>query len=412
MAVPQTQIDTVVIGAGQAGLTMSHHLSSRNVPHVVLERARVGERWRTERWDSLRFQFPNRYVRLPGFDYDGDDPTGFMDSNGVVSVLERYANHIAAPVRAGVNVRLVERSAGGNEGGGEFLVTCDDSQLLANNVVLATGPYQRPIIPTASTQLPTGITQLTASSFTNAGALPTGAVLVVGSGGSGVQIAEDLLAAEREVYLSVGHHRRVPRRYRGRDVTDWFEELGLLAAPVERAMIDHAPLLTGVDGGYDVNLRSLAKRGGRLLGRLEAVREGQLVLGDGLLTDMANADESFHRTIGAIEARLAELGKADNAPPPDPLPDPEPLPPPSPLTVDIESAGISSVIWATGYRLDFSWVHCGQFEDDGTPFHERGVSPVPGLYFLGLPFLLNARSSVFWGVGDDARYLAEHLLAR
>ncbi|MGH1492995.1 MAG: flavin-containing monooxygenase [Acidimicrobiales bacterium] len=407
MAMQQTRIDTVVIGAGQAGLTMSHHLSSRNVPHVVLERARVGERWRTERWDSLRFQFPNKYVRLPGFDYDGDDPSGFMDSSGVVSVLERYANHIAAPVRSGVNVRSVDRATDG-----KFLVACDHFELLANNVVLATGPYQRPIVPDVSTQLPTGMTQLTASSFTNAGALPDGAVLVVGSGGSGVQIAEDLIAAGREVYLSVGHHRRVPRRYRGRDVTDWFEELGLLAAPVERAMIDHAPLLTGVDGGYDVDLRSLAKRGGRLLGRLEAVRDGQLVLGDGLLADIANADESFQRTIGGIEARLVELGLDKTAPPPDPLPDPGPLPPPSPPTVGIESAGISSVIWATGYGLDFSWVHCGQFDDDGTPSHERGVSPVPGLYFLGLSFLLNARSSVFWGVGDDAQYLAEHLVAR
>ncbi len=177
-------------------------------------------------------------------------------------------------------------------------------------------------------------------------------------------------------------------------------------------MIDHAPLLTGVDGGYDVDLRHVAKRGGRLLGRLEEIRDGQLVLGDGMHTDIANADESFRRTIAGIEARLVELGLDKSAAPPDPLPDPDPLPPPSPSTVDIESADISSVIWATGYRLDFSWVHCGQFEDDGTPVHERGVSLVPGLYFLGLPFLLNARSSVFWGVGDDAEYLAEHLVAR
>ncbi len=405
---PRTEIDTVIVGAGQAGLAMSHHLSSRGVAHVVLERARVGERWRSERWDSLRFQFPNRYVRLPGFDYDGDDPSGFMDAAGVVRVLERYANHIAAPIRAGVNVRSVDLGADAR-----FSVVCDDFELSARNVVLATGPYQRPVIPEVSAKLPAHVNQLTAGSYSNADALAEGAVLVVGSGGSGVQIAEDLIDAGREVYLCVGHHRRVPRRYRGRDVTDWFEELGLIAAPVvERPVTDHAPLLTGVDGGYDVDLRRLAERGGRLLGRLEGVRNGELMLGDGLLADIAAADESYRQTMAVIDSRLADLGKLDTTSEAEPRPDPGPMPPPSPPTLAVEQAGITTVIWATGYRLDFSWVHCGRFDDDGTPQHQRGVSPVPGLYFLGLPFLLNARSSVFWGVGDDARYLADHLMDR
>ncbi|MGI9595198.1 MAG: NAD(P)-binding domain-containing protein, partial [Acidimicrobiales bacterium] len=255
----QASIDTVVVGAGQAGLTMSHHLSERGVDHVVLERARVGERWRTERWDSLRFQFPNIYVRLPDFDYDGDDPAGFMDRDGIVDVLERYANHISAPVRSGINVRSVKLVDEGR-----FAVACDDFEVLARNVVLATGPYQRPIVPAVSMRFPADIAQLTASGFTNQGALAAGAVLVVGSGGSGVQISEDLLAAGRDVYLCVGKHRRIPRRYRGRDITDWFEDLGLISAPVvEGVDIDHSPLLTGVDGGYDVDLRMLAARGAR-----------------------------------------------------------------------------------------------------------------------------------------------------
>lgn len=387
---------------------MSHHLAERGVEHVVLERARVGERWRTERWDSLRFQFPSSYVRLPGFDYDGDDPTGFMGRDGVVDVLERYATHLGAPVRTGVNVGSIEPTDDDR-----FSIICDGFELTARNVVLATGPYQRPIVPAVSTRLPSHVVQLTASSFTNAGALPPGAVLVVGSGGSGVQIVDDLLDEGRDVLLCVGRHRRVPRRHRNRDVTDWFEELGMLAAPVEqRPAIEHSPLLTGVDGGYDIDLRTVAERGGRLLGRLEDVRDGRLILGDNLLTDLANGDESYRQTIAAIEARLAELGLAEGAALPELIPDPGPPPPPSPATIDLDTAGISSVIWATGYRRDFSWVRCGRFDDDGEPEHERGVSPVPGLYFLGLPFLYSARSSVFWGVGDDAEHLAEHLTTR
>ena len=216
MTPQETKIDTVVVGAGQAGLSMSHYLSKHGVDHIVLERARVGKRWRTERWDSLRFQFPNRYVRLPGFEYDGDEPDAFMDRDGIVSVIERYANHIAAPVRCGINVHSIDRAKDD-----EFTLETSDFKLRARNVVLATGPYQRTIIPAVSMQLPARIMQLPASGFTNAQALPAGAVLVVGSGGSGVQIAEDLIEAGRETWLCVGRHKRVPRRYRGRDVMDW-----------------------------------------------------------------------------------------------------------------------------------------------------------------------------------------------
>lgn len=403
----ETAVDTVVIGAGQSGLAMSHRLSERNVEHVVLERARVGERWRTERWDSLRFQFPNSYVRLPGFAYDGDDPTGYMGSEGVVTVLERYANHIDAPIRSGVDVRSLDRVDDG------FAVGCDGFRFRARNVVVATGPYQRPVIPPLSTDLPTNITQLAASGFTNAEALPPGAVLIVGSGASGVQIAEDLVASGREVYLCVGKHRRVPRRHRGRDIVDWFEELGLLGTPVgERPVADNSPLLTGVDGGYDVDLRSLAGSGARLLGRLEGVAGGDLLLAGDLLHDIAVGDESYRQAVSLIDARIAALGEGAGALPPEPSLEVGPMPPASPGSLNIESAGISSVIWATGYRLDLSWVNCGRFEADGSPEHDRGVSPVPGLYFLGLPFLHSARSSVLWGVGDDAEHLADHLITR
>ena len=400
-------VDTVVVGGGQAGLSMSYHLSRQGIAHVVLERARIGERWRTERWDSLRFQFPNRYVRLPGFDYDGKDQTGFMTPAGIVDVIERYANRIGAPVRCGVNVNSVKQEADGS-----FTLATNNETLHTRNVILATGPYQRPLVPSISAQMPAYVRQLTANRYSNAQALPAGAVVVVGSGGSGVQIAEDLVASGRDTYLCVGQHRRVPRRFRGRDVMDWLEQLGMTSEPVlERPEIDHAPLLTGVDGGYDVDLREFARRGGHLLGRLEAVQDGTLHLGGDLLQDIANGDEAFRQSLAAIAAqvdmqdeRQRNAAKAQQAS----------LSPvaPSPTTLDIESAGITSVIWATGYGLDFSWVHCGHFNADGTPQQERGISAVPGLYFLGLPFMHTARSSFFWGVGDDAEYLAEHIVER
>ena len=399
------EVDAVVVGAGQAGLCMSHYLTRHGVRHLVLERARVGERWRSERWDSLRFQFPNAYVRLPGFDYDGDDPTGFMTHRGIVRVLERYASHIAAPVRCGVNVRSVERIDDGR-----FRLSTGGFEICARNVVLATGPYQRTLVPVVSMQLPARVAQLTASAYTNERALPSGAVLVVGSGGSGVQIAEDLIDAGRTTYLCVGEHRRVPRRHRGRDIMDWLEELGMTTEPqLGSPEVGHAPLLTGVDGGYDVDLRRLVERGGHLLGRLNGVRNGALQLGDTLQGDMAAGDDAYQQFITMIESLLVERGDIAAAEPP---PDAGLLPPASPTSLDIDEAGITSVIWATGYGLDFSWVHCGEFDERGVPVHDRGVSPVPGLYFLGLPFLHNARSSFFWGVGDDAAHIARQLTAR
>ncbi len=402
-----SKVDTVVVGGGQAGLCMSYYLSRYDIPHVVLERGRVAERWRSERWDSLRFQFPNRYVRLPGFDYNGEDPEGFMDHKGVVDVVERYAQYIRAPLRCGVNVRSLRQAADGG-----FKLQAGGAELLAGNVVLATGPYQHTLIPPVSTQLPQHIVQLPASSFTNAAALPPGGVLVVGAGGSGVQIAEDLLAAGRQVWLCVGKHKRVPRRYRGRDIMDWLEQLELISQPsADRDPSDHSPLLTGVDGGYEVDLRRLVAQGAHLLGRLEGVHEGKLRLGDKLLADIAAADEAYNEFVNGVETVLAARGEADGEPPAPP-PAPGPLPQPPPLELDMHQAGISSVIWATGYRVDFSWVHCGEYEDDGMPVQQRGVSTVPGLYFLGLAFLYNARSSFFWGVGEDAGYIADHLRQR
>ena len=403
-----SSIHTVVVGAGQAGLCASYYLSKNNIDHVVLERARVGERWRSERWDSLRFQFPNRYLHLPGFPYEGDEPEAFADRDGVVDVIDRYADtNQCAPVRCGVNVQSVERDEHG-----QFVLKTSDQSFAAKNVILATGPYQKTLIPKVGAALPRRIRQLPASAFTNASALPQGGVLVVGAGGSGVQITEDLLQAGRETWLCVGNFKRIPRRYGGRDIMDWFEELGLSSQPViDRDPSDHSPLLTGVDGGYEVDLRRIVAEGGTLLGRLEGVEDENIRLGDQLLNHMQAAEEAYYNMINGIETALSSRSDFDSNVDLRPEP-PGPMPPEPPTQLNLKDANINSVIWSTGYGVDFSWVKCGDYLDDGYPIQERGVSVVPGLYYLGLFMMHTPRSSFFWGVGDDADYIVSHICKR
>ena len=399
-----SSIHTVVVGAGQAGLCASYYLSQNNIDHVVLERARVGERWRSERWDSLRFQFPNRYLHLPGFPYQGDEPEAFADRDGVVAVIDRYAEHINAPVRCGVNVQSVARDENGC-----FVIETSDQTIIAKNVILATGPYQKTLIPKVGLSLPRRIRQLPASAFTNATALPQGGVLVVGAGGSGVQITEDLLEAGRDTWLCVGNFKRIPRRYAGRDIMDWFEELGLSSQPVvDRDPSDHSPLLTGVKGGYEVDLRRIVAEGGTLLGRLEGV-EGEIIqLGDQLLHHMQAAEEAYDNMIDGIQTALSSRSEFDGHVEPRPEA-PGPMPPEPPTQLNLQDAKINSVIWSTGYGVDFSWVKVGDYLDDGSPVQDRGVSTVPGLYYLGLFMMHTPRSSFFWGVGDDAEHIVSHI---
>jgi putative flavoprotein involved in K+ transport len=400
----------VIIGAGQSGLCASYFLSQAGIDHVLLERARVGERWRSERWDSLKFQFPNRYVRLPGFPYDGDRPEDYMGPRGIVDVLERYAEHIAAPVRCGVNVDHIRETTQPSDDQARFVLDAGSHQITARNVIVATGPYQRTLIPPLSEHLPRRIRQLPASAYTNASALPAGGVLVVGAGGSGVQITEDLIAAGREVRLCVGNLKRMPRTYRGRDIMDWFEELNLTNQPVlDRDPSDHSPLLTGVNGGYEVDLRRIVAQGGQLLGRLEGVNGEQVTLGDQLMTHMQAAEQAYIDLVSGIEAALHARGD-DFGPAPAPPAAPGPMPPEPPKQLNLADAGISTVIWATGYRVDFSWLHCGEFLPDGMPVQQRGVSTIPGLYYLGLAFLHSARSSFFWGVGEDAEHIVRDII--
>lgn len=392
------RIDTVVVGGGQAGLTMSHCLTRRGRAHVVLERHRIAERWRTERWDALRFQFPNWSMRLPDFAYTGNDPDGYAPRDDVVRFIEAYADFIRAPVRTGVEVRALRPGPDG------FVLETADTTITARNVVIATGPYQQPAIPSAASGLG-DVVQMPASDYRNPGQLPPGGVLVVGAGASGCQIAEELLRAGRRVYLSVGPHRRVPRRYRGRDIIWWINALGLDDKIAEANTVRQPPLLiSGAYGGLTIDLRGYAADGMVLLGRLQAAQDGIASFAADLSDNLAAGDESHAAFIRAADAYGAASLPDEPPQPARPVAEIE-----SPPSLDLRAAGIGTVIWATGYRYDFGWVGLDIFAPDGAPVHRRGVTNVPGVYLLGLPFLHKTKSSFLSGVGEDAAYLADHI---
>lgn len=403
-------VETVVIGGGQAGLAMSHHLRQRGREHLVLERGRIAERWRSERWDSLHFQFPNWMMRLPGYAYPGADRDGFMPRDGVVDFITSYAARIAAPIRCGVNVsalRLTDK--------GRFRVEAGAMTVESVNVVVATGPYQSPRIPQAAAGIPPAIRQITANRYANPSELPPGGVLVVGSGGSGCQIVEDLLLHGRRVHFALRGHRRVPRRYRGRDFGQWEEDMGLTNRTLDQIPPGfRPPLLTGCRGGHTIDIRGMAGQGdATLLGSLRGVQDGRACLAADLNANLDAGDTTFRETLHAIDRFIeAQGGVAEPkgefdvclAEPRPPMPEQEGL--------DLRKAGIGTVIWALGYSYDFAWIECPVLDGAGIPFHRRGVTTSPGLYFLGLPRLHKVKSAFLWGVGDDAAYIADEIHRR
>ena len=403
------RIETLVIGGGQAGLAMSHRLKQRGREHLVLERQRIAERWRGERWDGLRFQFPNWSISLPDFPFPHADPDGFATPGEIADFIAAYAAFIGAPVRCGVNVTALQH----RDGGSGFVAQTSDGAIEADNVVVATGPYQRPRIPPL---LPddTGIFQLDASRYKNSAQLPPGAVLVVGSGASGAQIAEELLRAGRRVYLSVGQHRRMPRRYRGRDLIWWLGEMRLLQRPTEERGPERSlPLITGAFGGNTIDFRRFAAEGVTLLGRMERANNGVIAFAPDLAKRLAYGDASYAIFLDMVDAHVEAHG-LDMPPDPDAravLPDPVCLIDPV-LRLDISAAGIAAVIWATGYGFDFGWIDLPVLNPRGEPDHLKGITGVPGLYFLGLQWLAKLNSSLLSGVGDDATVLADHIAAR
>lgn len=400
-------IDTLVIGGGQAGLTMSHRLKQRGIAHLVLERRRIAERWRSERWDGLMFQFPNWSVRLPEFAFPHSDPDGFSDTASIIAFIEDYAAFVAPPIRCGVEVTKLRRDAGG------FLAEIAGGRIAARNVVIATGPYQRPLRPDVLGDHP-GLFQVHASGYKNAAQLPDGGVLVIGAGASGAQITDELMRAGRHVFLSVGRHNRLPRRYRGRDLFWWLAEMGVDETPVEqRGPSRLLPVISGAHGGHTIDFRRFAADGVTLLGRVTAARDGVLDIAPDLATSIANGDAYYATFLGIVDDFIAARGLEH---PDDPLarvrlPDPPCLTAPL-RTIDLRTERISSVIWATGYGLDLNWIDIPVLDADGAPRHRHGVSDVPGLYFLGLQWLSKMKSSFLSGVGDDAAVLADHIAAR
>lgn len=399
------RIDTVVIGGGQAGLAMSHCLSRRDREHVVLERHRVAERWRTQRWDSLMFQFPNWSIELPGHSYTGNAPDGFSHRSEILAFLEDYAVSIKAPVRTGVEATSLRPAARP----GRYLVATNAGEFEARHVVVATGPYQRPRIPAVAAGVGPEVVQVHAGDYRNPAGLPPGAVLVVGSGASGCQIAEELLAAGRHVFFAVGRHRRVPRRYRGHDVFWWRRALGHLDQKTEDTPRDRRlppPLVTGVGGGHDVDIRSYAREGMTLLGHVRAIQDGRVSLADDLAQSLAAGDRDFHAFTSAVDDFLGSRG-ADEAG--EHAASASQVVPRHVASIDLRPSNVRSAIWATGYDLDFGWIDLPIFDARGEPEHRRGVTAAPGIYFLGLAWLHKVKSSFLYGVGEDADYLANRI---
>ncbi|NOJ42316.1 NAD(P)-binding domain-containing protein [Bradyrhizobium australiense] len=404
---PDEKIETLVIGGGQAGLVMSHRLKQRGLSHLVLERNRIAERWRSERWDGLKFQFPNWSVRLPEFPFPHSDPDGFSDTATIIKFIEAYADFVAPPIRCGVTVtRLSQREGGG------FIADTTDGTIEAANVVVATGPYQRSAIPDLLRELP--VFQVHASAYRNPEQLPPGAVLVAGAGASGAQIAEELLYAGRRVYLSVGRHRRLPRRYRSRDLIWWLAEMQLdQITPEERGPARLGPVISGAYGGRSIDFRDFAARGMILLGRLNAADGGVLDIAPGLDKSLGDGDMAFTTFLDTVDEyvkrRRLDLPEEPGAR--VTLPDPACVS--TPLTrLDLAAEGISSIIWATGYGVDFGWIDIPVLDARGEAVHRNGISAVSGLYFLGLQWLSKMNSSFLSGVGDDAVVLADHILGR
>ncbi len=399
-----------VIGGGQAGLAISYHLKARNIDHLVLEKERIGHAWRTQRWDSFCLVTPNWQCQLPGFPYPGDDPHGFMPKDDIVRYIEAYARMFAAPVREGVGVRRLTR--GEDE---RFYLETSKGELTAGAVVLAVGNYHVPNIPRAAADLPETILQIHSSHYKNPDQLPAGAVLVVGSGQSGCQIAEDLHLAGRRVHLSAGSAPRCPRFYRGRDAVDWLADLGQYDLPVNehplgeevRKKANH--YLTGRGGGRDIDLRKFAAEGMQLYGRFTAICNGKIVFAPDLARNLDAADAVYNGICGLIDKHIAEQGIEAPA---GRHYEPAWVPGTPILEADPISLGITSIVWSTGFRANYDWVELPVFDGAGYPVHERGVTPAGDLYVLGLPWLHTWGSGRFFSVGRDAAYIANRIEER
>jgi putative flavoprotein involved in K+ transport len=405
--------NVIIIGAGQAGLGVSYYLKRSGVGHIVLERSRIGESWRSQRWDSFSFNTPNAMTVMPGCNYTGAEADGFMSHQAFVDVLETFAEAHRLPVLAYSPV--ISLSASFNSG--LYEVGTHERMIEARCVVIASGSQNCPKVPTLASSLPGEATQMHAVAYRAASLLPTGAVLVVGSGSSGGQIAEDLIEAGRTVFLATSRVPSFPRRYRGRDIITWFNETGRLAERRETltpsAALAPQPLLSGVQGGHTLTLRSLRHRGAVLLGRLVSVDRGRLQFDASLADNLAFGDATLAGAKQNVDAYISSRGLS--APPAEP--DTAEMyktnlrgDDPGESTIDMISAGISTVIWCTGFRTDFGWIHLPIFDAAKQPKHFRGITECRGVYITGLQWLSSRRSGLVAGVQNDAQHIASDIV--
>lgn len=403
------KIETMIIGGGQAGLSTSYYLNQLGREHLVLEQSsQAGNAWRNDRWDSFTLLTPNWSIKLPGMLYRGANPDGFMSRAELVSYLEKYIENFDLPVQYDTCVTEVTQLENSNG----YLITTNSRTFQAKNVVVATGQFQKPKIPSFSTNIPAHILQLHSGQYRNVNQLPPGAVLVVGSAQSGTQIAEELNESGRTVYLCVGNAPRVPRRYRGRDIFEWLHATGFTDRTVDKLPSPKAkfagnPHLSGRDGGRTINLHLFARAGVRLLGHLSGAEEGKIKLSPDLKESLAKVDKAEAEITAMIDQFIEKNGI--NAPQ-------EMLPKHQDgyaleeiRELDLKDANINTIIWATGYKFDYSLVKLPVTDEDGYPIQQRGVTQYPGLYFLGMSWLYKHKSPLLMGVGEDADYIVWHM---
>jgi putative flavoprotein involved in K+ transport len=400
-------VTTVVIGAGQSGLAMSKHLSDRGIDHVVLERGEVANSWRTERWDSLRLLTPNWQSRLPGFSYAGPDPDGYMTMSETVAYLRAYADRIDAPVETGTTVIRVSRSGDG------YTVSTDRGTFACRVLVIASGACNVPVVAALAAQFPVS-TSLTPFQYRAPAQLPAGGVMIVGASATGVQLAREIRASGRDVLLCVGEHVRLPRVYRGRDIKWWMEATGMMDVrhdeidDLDRARRLPSLQLVGTPERATIDLNALRAAGVEIVGRLVAVDGARAKFSGSLANVCALADLKMHRLLESIDAWIEAKGEADRFGPPCRY-EPTHIAPSPMLQLDLRAAGINTVIWATGFRPDYSWLDVPVLDRKGRLRHTGGVVASPGMYVMGLPFMRRRKSSFIDGAGDDAADLAAHM---
>jgi putative flavoprotein involved in K+ transport len=405
------QIETIIVGGGQAGLATSYCLKQQNHEHIVLEQAaQAAQAWRNDRWDSFTFVTPNWTIKMPGAEYRGSEPDGFMERAEIIRYFEDYVMRFDLPVQFNTHVTSIEPQTNG----AGYLVTTDRETYAARQVVMATGMFQRPKIPAWSGDLPAPILQIHSGAYRNPNALPAGAVLVVGSAQSGCQIAEELYQSGRTVYLSVCGAGRAPRRYRGKDIVEWLYLVGFFdrtpdKLPSPKAKFGPNPQLSGKAGGHALNLHQFARDGVILLGRVQGAHAGAIELAADLKECLAKVDKSEVELLKMIDGYIEK--NRLNAPPDAIAQLRDGYAADEVRELNLKAASISTIIWATGYRFDFGLVRLPIFDGDGFPIQQRGVTSAPGLYFAGLLWLDMMKTGLLMGVGDHAQYLTEQLTA-